>query len=780
MPSWSHLPPLLLASPGAVLGLPWRKARAVVRRQRHRWIEPPRPESFAALGLEGLLGEAGRAAVWCSPGRRASVLESLGAAERDAVRARAAAILRGELTVFGHPLRIGPEASVPWGLDPLSGHRWETVAVEQLARSVPGADVKYPWALGRLDEALALAQGAWCAGDEDERAACVRRCLAWIDDFLQANPIGRGVQWACAMEVSLRAANLAQVIHLLADRPELAEPQRVVAAGRRTRSPPGLGRGPPGGRRRGPQQPPRCRSGRRAGRRPRCSPGCRRLRADGPGRARGCSRNSTPRSTRTGSPSRAASPTTAWPWSSSRWPSAWTRRAVPGGQRDRGCGCSGCSTSRRRSARSRGLPRRWVTTTRAARCRSLPRAPLDFSYLAPLGAALFSDAGLKAPDAILPPEAAWLLGREGAHTLRRLSASFAPATPELHAGRTARAPRGRGPGRGQRGHARAARRRRAQPPGSALLRAPRGWASPASSTAAPPRTPASPSLRNRMRGTEMHNTVELDGEEQSPLARERLFALPWLWRRARRGPADRPRPGPPGGRRTRAIADSRPRWWCVARCVLDKVQRALAIEDVLEGGGLHEACWRLHLADRGARLEQAPAEVLQRARLVPTAPQRFGVARRCRWRARRAGGSGCCSRRARCPAWSPRSTRRATAWRVQSVRVTWRCAGGAAREVEMVGAVGDDDRGRRGGDVRRPGEDTQMRKMVSPLLEQNPHAGGEGGRGGAGLRGSAAGHGLRRRRVPGHRARRRPAQGHGDHRRARATSSTSPRSRCAA
>jgi len=95
---------------------------------------------------------------------------------------------------------------VDWHVDFRSGYRWP-VRVWGGATAYGhrhGVDVKVPWELGRLQHLphLALAYAA----QADERLAT--EFHDQVLDFLGANPPGWGVQWACAMDVAIRAANL--------------------------------------------------------------------------------------------------------------------------------------------------------------------------------------------------------------------------------------------------------------------------------------------------------------------------------------------------------------------------------------------------------------------------------------------------------------------------------------------------------------------------------------------------------------------------------------------
>jgi len=111
---------------------------------------------------------------------------------------------------------------IDWQLDFRSGWRWreDVYAFDQPIPVHRGADVKVPWELARLQHLpqLALCALLAAAGRSGLRAAetYAREARAQILDFLAANPPRFGINWACPMDVGIRAANMALAVDLLA------------------------------------------------------------------------------------------------------------------------------------------------------------------------------------------------------------------------------------------------------------------------------------------------------------------------------------------------------------------------------------------------------------------------------------------------------------------------------------------------------------------------------------------------------------------------------------
>lgn len=98
---------------------------------------------------------------------------------------------------------------IDWYLDPVSCQRFPRrvpLASWRFDQMRPGrADIKLPWELGRCQHWPLLGQAYRLTGDDRFAMEIARE----LRDFMEANPIGTAVNWACTMDVALRAANWA-------------------------------------------------------------------------------------------------------------------------------------------------------------------------------------------------------------------------------------------------------------------------------------------------------------------------------------------------------------------------------------------------------------------------------------------------------------------------------------------------------------------------------------------------------------------------------------------
>lgn len=90
-----------------------------------------------------------------------------------------------------------------WNMDPPMGYVWDRRCYKAVEVPYGKGDIKVPWELSRFYFGVNLGQAFAVTGDE----RYARAFKAIIEDWSMANPLGLGVNWACPMEVAIRAAN---------------------------------------------------------------------------------------------------------------------------------------------------------------------------------------------------------------------------------------------------------------------------------------------------------------------------------------------------------------------------------------------------------------------------------------------------------------------------------------------------------------------------------------------------------------------------------------------
>jgi hypothetical protein len=133
-----------------------------------------------------------------------------GAAKQDVV-AYAEAVLRGEYPLIGYGKpQLGQTPD--WQCDWVSGKSWPLDDSRKLVIvRHDGSDVKAPWELSRLQWSPVVARAYVMTGDKKYREALRSSLTNWIE----SNPVGRGVNWTVAMEAALRAISLCLTMDLL-------------------------------------------------------------------------------------------------------------------------------------------------------------------------------------------------------------------------------------------------------------------------------------------------------------------------------------------------------------------------------------------------------------------------------------------------------------------------------------------------------------------------------------------------------------------------------------
>jgi uncharacterized heparinase superfamily protein len=116
---------------------------------------------------------------------------------------------------------------IDWHTDFKTGHRFDPRRYYADVRPAPypgGYDIKVPWELSRCQHFAWLGQAYRFTGDEKYAQEFVAQALDWIAQ----NPPQFGVNWACTMDVAIRAVNWLWGYHFFQDSPALTGEFRLV------------------------------------------------------------------------------------------------------------------------------------------------------------------------------------------------------------------------------------------------------------------------------------------------------------------------------------------------------------------------------------------------------------------------------------------------------------------------------------------------------------------------------------------------------------------------
>jgi hypothetical protein len=115
--------------------------------------------------------------------------------------------------------------TINWHRDPLSGRIWpvDYHADISLCHN-DGSDIRVLWELNRLGHLPTLGR-AYSLTREEAFAA---EFFAHVESWRAQNPVGRGANWSCAMEVALRAMNLLAAFALFRNSPAINEERLLM------------------------------------------------------------------------------------------------------------------------------------------------------------------------------------------------------------------------------------------------------------------------------------------------------------------------------------------------------------------------------------------------------------------------------------------------------------------------------------------------------------------------------------------------------------------------
>jgi len=118
------------------------------------------------------------------------------------------------------PVSMGER--IDWHVDFKTGHRFTPDKYYADVRPAPypgGYDIKVPWELSRCQHFAWLGQAYWFTGDEKYAREFIAQVLDWIEQNLPQF----GINWACTMDVAIRAINWLWGYHFFKNSPSLTD-----------------------------------------------------------------------------------------------------------------------------------------------------------------------------------------------------------------------------------------------------------------------------------------------------------------------------------------------------------------------------------------------------------------------------------------------------------------------------------------------------------------------------------------------------------------------------
>jgi hypothetical protein len=213
----------------------WRRIRAALRQRRERSDlaqldrQPARLSSeFASLTAAELLAHfRSRSSPEFFPGFAAGAQETA-ALQQELFPGESTELINAAKRIandhcwalLGFGEKCFGVGEIDWNLDPLSGFDWplDHHAGINLTRN-DGSDVRVVWELNRMAQLITLGRAYAVTDNQRFSTEFFRQLATWREQ----NPVGRGVNWNCAMEVALRTVNLLAAFELFLRAPQMNE-----------------------------------------------------------------------------------------------------------------------------------------------------------------------------------------------------------------------------------------------------------------------------------------------------------------------------------------------------------------------------------------------------------------------------------------------------------------------------------------------------------------------------------------------------------------------------
>jgi uncharacterized heparinase superfamily protein len=109
---------------------------------------------------------------------------------------------------------------IDWHTDFKTGYCWNPKKYyTSIERPYGKADIKVPWELSRFQHLVTLGQAYWLVEDQKYPKEFYNQ----IEDWIENNPYRFGVNWACTMDVAIRAVNWIFGFYFFADASEIPD-----------------------------------------------------------------------------------------------------------------------------------------------------------------------------------------------------------------------------------------------------------------------------------------------------------------------------------------------------------------------------------------------------------------------------------------------------------------------------------------------------------------------------------------------------------------------------
>jgi len=191
-----------------------------LRGQAERYLAPARVAGIRPAGLAKQAGHRDVESWWVALGKRPyfaqtrmdlAGLEALCPGDAATILADAELALARQVDLLGSgPVRLGNP--ICWNQDYKTGISWPNAYCRDIEYSNldKPSDVKFPWEVSRMQWLIPAAQ-AFALTGEERYAEFVRSS---IEGWISANPYAGSVNWACTMDVAIRAMTWTYFFHV--------------------------------------------------------------------------------------------------------------------------------------------------------------------------------------------------------------------------------------------------------------------------------------------------------------------------------------------------------------------------------------------------------------------------------------------------------------------------------------------------------------------------------------------------------------------------------------